>query len=77
MKRLLVALAAAASLGPRAEPPDALLAAMAQPWTGDLDGMIERRGPRAGRCFAHAVLDRPRPPERRRVRAAHEVRGGC
>jgi membrane-bound lytic murein transglycosylase MltF len=50
MKRLLVALAlATASLGHAAEPQpdDALLAAIAEPWTGDLDGMIERRMVRA------------------------------
>src|SRR5512134_1535428 len=50
MKRLLVALAVAtASLGQAAEPQldDALLEALAQPWTGDLEGMIERRAVRA------------------------------
>lgn len=46
MKRLLLALAAAASLG-HAQADEALLEAMAQPWTGDLDGMIERRTVRA------------------------------
>jgi membrane-bound lytic murein transglycosylase MltF len=46
MKRLLVALTAAISLG-HAEADEALLEAMAQPWTGDLDGMIERRAVRA------------------------------
>ena len=42
MKRLLVALAAAASLG-HAHADDALMEAMAQPWTGDLDGLVERK----------------------------------
>ena len=46
MKRLLVALAAAANLG-HAQADEALLEALAQPWTGDLDGMIERRAVRA------------------------------
>jgi membrane-bound lytic murein transglycosylase MltF len=46
MKRLLVALATAVSLG-HAQADEALLEAMAQPWTGDLDGMIERRTVRA------------------------------
>ena len=46
MKRLFVAVAAAISLG-HAHADDALLEAMAQPWTGDLDGMIERRAVRA------------------------------
>ncbi|HEX5768484.1 MAG TPA: transporter substrate-binding domain-containing protein, partial [Burkholderiales bacterium] len=46
MKRLLATLAAAASLG-HAHADDALLEAMARPWTGDLDGMIERRAVRA------------------------------
>src|SRR5512145_719114 len=45
VRRLLVALAAA-SLG-HAHADEALLEAMAQPWTGDLDGMIERRAVRA------------------------------
>jgi membrane-bound lytic murein transglycosylase MltF len=46
MKRLLVALAAAISMG-QVQADEALLEAMAQPWTGDLDGMIERRAVRA------------------------------
>ncbi|HEX2332286.1 MAG TPA: transporter substrate-binding domain-containing protein [Burkholderiales bacterium] len=46
MKRLLVALAAAISLG-HAWADEALVEAMAQPWTGDLDGMVERRAVRA------------------------------
>jgi membrane-bound lytic murein transglycosylase MltF len=46
MKRLLVAVSAVISLG-HAQADDALLEAMAQPWTGDLDGMIERRAVRA------------------------------
>ena len=46
MRRLLAVLAAAASLG-HAHADEALLEAMAQPWTGDLDGMIERRAVRA------------------------------
>ena len=46
MKRLLVALATAVSLG-HAQADEALLEAMAQPWTGDLDGIMERRTVRA------------------------------
>src|SRR5512134_3120910 len=46
MKRLLVALATAVSLG-HAQADEALLEAMAQPWTGDRYGMIERRTVRA------------------------------
>jgi membrane-bound lytic murein transglycosylase MltF len=46
VKRLLIALAAAASLG-HAQADEALLEAMAKPWSGDLDGMIERRAVRA------------------------------
>ena len=49
MKRLLVALAAAISLG-HAWADEALVEAMAQPWTGDLDGMVERRAVRAPRA---------------------------
>jgi membrane-bound lytic murein transglycosylase MltF len=46
VRRLLAALAAAAGLG-HAQADEALLEAMAKPWTGDLDGMIERRAVRA------------------------------
>lgn len=46
VKRLLAALAAALSLG-HAHADEALVEALAQPWTGDLDGMIERRAVRA------------------------------
>jgi membrane-bound lytic murein transglycosylase MltF len=46
VKRLLIALAAALGIG-QAQADEALLEAMAQPWTGDLDGMIERRAVRA------------------------------
>ena len=46
MKRLLVVLAAAANLG-HAQADEVLLKSLAQPWTGDLDGMIERRAVRA------------------------------
>ena len=46
MRRLLIALAATLTLG-HARADEALVEAMAQPWTGDLEGMIERRAVRA------------------------------
>ena len=70
MKRLLVALAAAISLG-HAWADEALVEAMAQPWTGDLDGMVERRAVRALRAPSRMQywIDRGRA-ERRGVRAS-------
>ena len=46
MRPLLIALAATLTLG-HARADEALVEAMAQPWTGDLEGMIERRAVRA------------------------------
>jgi membrane-bound lytic murein transglycosylase MltF len=46
VRRLLIALAATLTLG-HARADEALVEAMAQPWTGDLEGMIERRAVRA------------------------------
>jgi len=46
VRRLLIALAATLTLG-HVRADEALVEAMAQPWTGDLEGMIERRAVRA------------------------------
>src|SRR6185369_16879218 len=54
----------------------------ARPGGGALDRRPRRHDraaqhPRAGPTFPHGVLDRPRPRERRRAGAPHQVRGGA